>query len=422
MKSSIQTRYLAFLILKDIFEKKITLQLAFTKCKALSDMDAADAKFVRLLVSTVLRRYGQAKEILKSYLKKKLSGKNKDVELILLLAVVQLKFLKTAPHAAVDTSVELTKIAKKKYLSGFVNAVLHSISKAGETPLPDVLLNIPDWLLKRWFSYYGKEKTRAFVETFYTEPFLDISAKKENAFWAEKLGGTLLENGTIRCRFTENVPQMIGFEEGAWWVQEASAALPAELFTNVNKKFGADLCAAPGGKTAQLVAKGATLDAYDISPKRLERLSENLKRLDMQEKVNVICQDVLTIEPIEKYDFILLDAPCSATGTVKRHPDLYFLRTEADVDRIVELQRSLLEHSFKLLKKGGELVYATCSLDVAENEGLVQSFLKDHIEIERIPLQKEFLKPFLNEFGAVQVLPTMSRIQDGFYAVLLKKR
>ena len=421
MKSSLQTRYASFLILKDVLNKKITVPLALSNCKILNEMESMDVRFVRLLVLTTLRRYGQAKEILKRYLKKKLSGKNKDVELVLLLALVQLRFLNTAPHAVVDTSVELTKLLKQKYLSGFVNAVLHTASKDTDKTLPSVLLNIPEWLLSRWISYYGEEKTQSLVETFYTEPYLDISVKEHPDLWAQKLEGELLSTGTIRCRFNENVSSMSGFDDGVWWVQEASAALPAHLFTDVSGKLGADLCSAPGGKTAQLVFRGARVNAYDISEKRLEKLYENIRRLKIEDKVTVICQDALKIEGKEQYDFVLLDAPCSATGTIKRHPDLCFLREKEDIERISLLQRELLEKAVTLLKKGGELVYSTCSLDIIENEILVQNFLKDHMNIERIVPNKAFLKPFLNEYGAVQVIPSEKVLQDGFYAVLLKK-
>ena len=421
MKPALQTRLAAFLVLKEIFERKVTVQLAFSKCKLFKQLSEMDSKFVRLLVLASLRRYGQAKIILSEYLKKKLSGKKKDIELVLILAIVQLKFLNTPPHAVVDTAVELSKEIRQKHFSGLVNAILHAVSKDCDKLLPDMVENLPDWLAQKWITVYGKDQVRGFVEMFNTDPVLDISSKENPALWAQKLGGELLPTGSIRCHFTENVPSLDGFEEGSWWVQEASAALPALLFTSVEGKKGADLCSAPGGKTTQLVIRGATVDAYDISEKRLEKLKENMNRLNIGEKVTVICQDALQIEAKEQYDFVLLDAPCSATGTIKRHPDLMYLRQEEDIQRLAQLQKELLTHAFSLLKKGGELVYSTCSLEYEENEGLVQSFLKDHINIKRITPKDECLKPFLNEFGAVQVLPSKEVLQDGFYAVLLKK-
>ena len=218
-----------------------------------------------------------------------------------------------------------------------VNAILHAVSKDEDKPLPELVENLPEWLAKKWIAVYGKERVNGFVEMFNTDPVLDISSKENLDVWAQKLGGELLPTGTIRCHFTENVPALEGFEEGVWWVQEASAALPALLFTSVEGKQGADLCSAPGGKTSQLVIRGATVDAYDISEKRLEKLKENINRLNISEKVTVICKDALQIEAKEQYDFVLLDAPCSATGTIKRHPDLMYLRQEEDIHRLAQL-------------------------------------------------------------------------------------
>ena len=422
MKPSLQTRVAALYILRDVLDKKITVTLAFSRCQELKKMSPADEKFTRLMVLTTLRRYGQAKKILSSYVKKNLSGKKKDVERILILAIVQLYFLKTPPHAVVDTAVELAKFSKLIFFAGFVNGVLHAVCKGMTEKIPDILENLPLWLKESWVETYGEEQTRSFLKYFNSEPVLDISVKEAPDLWAEKLKGIVLSENTIRCSFIENVPSMLGFEEGAWWVQEASAALPALLFSDVIGKKGADLCSAPGGKTAQLVNRGAFVDAYDISANRLNLLKENLKRLQIEDKVSVVCSDALEIEEKEQYDFILLDAPCSATGTIKRHPDLMYLREKEDVLRLAKLQKELIQKSVKLLKKGGELVYSTCSLQKEENEDLINSVLNDYMNLERVTPLNPNLKPFLNEFGAVQVLPHVNGDQDGFYAVLLKKK
>lgn len=421
MKPSLQTRLASFLILKDVFEKKITVPLAFSKCKVMADLSPVDAKFVRMIVLTTLRHYGQSKEILKKFLKKKLSGKKKDVEFVLIMAVVQLKFLKTPPHAVVDTAVELIKHLKQKHFAPLVNAVLHSVSK-DEAELPDILTNLPDWLKEKWSKCFSEDKIRELLLYFTTEPYLDISVQSNPNEWADRLNASLLETGTLRCHFTEDVSLLDGFKEGKWWVQEASAGLPSLLFSSVKGLKGADLCSAPGGKTAQLVARGAFVDAYDISENRLKKLKENLVRLHIEDKVQVICSDALEINGEEKYDFVLLDAPCSATGTMKRHPELMFLRTKEDIERLSQLQYQLLEKAVSLVKSGGELVYSTCSLEPEENEFLIQSFLAEHPEVCRLTPKNEVLKSFLNEFGAVEVIPSKTVLQDGFYAVLLKKR
>lgn len=421
MKPALQTRLIAYLAVKDVVEKKMTAPYALAQIKNFNQLGELDTKFVKLLVFETLRHYGQSKTILNKYIKRKFSGKKKDIEYVLILAITQLKYLKTPSHAVVNMAVELTKEIKQKYFSGLVNAILHAISRDLDKNNPDVLLNLPDWMREKWIETYGEERVRSFIDVFNSAAFLDISVKDDAKGWAKKLNAEVLPTGTVRCAMVDNIQALPGFEEGAWWIQDASSALPAHLFSDVNGKKGADLCAAPGGKTAQLVSKGAMIDAYDISEKRLLRLKENLVRLNIEDKVTVICSDALQIKTDKLYDFVLLDAPCSATGTIKRHPDLLHIRTNEDVIRLSQLQNELLEHAVTLLKKGGELVYATCSLEKEENELLIQSFLKKHPNIKRLTPTASFLKPFLNEFGAVQVCPNSQVIQDGFYAVLLMK-
>ncbi len=421
MKPALQTRLIAYLAVKDVVEKKITAPLALNRIKNFNQLNELDSKFTKSLVFETLRHYGQAKTILNQYIKRKFSGKKKDVEYVLVMAIVQLKYLKIPSHAVVDTAVELIKEIKQKYFSGLVNAILHAISRNIDKNNPDALTNLPSWMCEKWVATYGEEQVRSFLDVFNGDMFLDISVKDDTEIWVKKLNAEVLPTGTLRCHMVENITSLDGYEEGAWWVQDASAALPVHLFSNVKGKRGADLCSAPGGKTAQLVAKGAYVDAYDISEKRLIRLKENIKRLNIEDKVTVICSDALQIEQDELYDFILLDAPCSATGTIKRHPDLLHIRTYEDVMRLSQLQKELLTHAVSLLKKGGELVYSTCSLEDEENELLIQSFLKEHTNMKRHTPTAPFLKPFLNEFGAVQVLPSNKIVQDGFYAVLLKK-
>lgn len=420
MKPFIQTRFCAYRILQQIIFQKKTLEGAFESYPALNELEKSDYHFVHLLVLTTLRRYGQAKELLKPFLSKPIPAKRQDIELVLLLGIVQLYFLKTSPHAAVDTSVELVRLLKQSSFTRLINGVLRAFVRTGlELPEPPLFVNLPLWLQQEWVKTYGHEKTQAFCEAFVSTPTLDITVKENPKFWAEKLNGTVLPTGTVRCLLSDKVSQLSGFESGDWWVQEASAALPAQLFTKTNGLKVADLCAAPGGKTAQLAVSGALVTAFDISEYRLRRLTENTKRLHLEDKVTVFCQDALTITDTEKYDLVLLDAPCSATGTVKRHPDLFFHRTKADSERLAVLQKKLLAIALKLVKTGGEVVYATCSLQSIENESVVQSVLKEFPQCERIQVTAEAMQGFLNDHGAIQVTPDKG--QDGFYAVLLRK-
>lgn len=421
MKPALQTRWAAYCILQQIVVQQKTLDVAFESHLALKKMSACDYHFTHLLVLTTLRRFGQVKELLKPFLSKPLPTKRQDMELILILGIVQLYFLKTPAHAAVDTSVELVRLLKQSSFTRLINGVLRAFVRTGLTAdEPPLTANLPIWLYQSWLQTYGIEKINAFCAAFVEEPALDISVKQDSEGWAQKLGGIVLPSETVRCSFEGAVTQLPGFKEGAWWVQEASASIPAQLFTQVKGLLVADLCAAPGGKTAQLAVRGARVIAYDISDYRLKRLKENMNRLGLAEKVVICCQDALIMTEVEKYDLVLLDAPCSATGTVKRHPDLFFHRTEADSQRLAALQKKLLANALQLVKKGGEVVYATCSLQAIENEEVVQAVLSDFPCVERVPLTDVRWQSFLNPQGAIQVTPDKG--QDGFYAVLLRKK
>lgn len=456
MNTALSARQCAFLILRAVIQAQKTLDEAFFPVQSqLETLSDSDKQFVRLLVLTVLRRYGQIQTLLSPFLKKPLPPKLFDVSLVLSMGTAQLVFLKTPAHAAVDTSVRLIKARKKEGLARVVNGVLRTMERALPTlQIPPAVTNIPDWLRADWQRFtlsplihsgntphptknqqteYSLDETPALISTQYSdaaatfadifiqEPDLDLTVKENPTAWAEKWEGLVLPTGSVRIHAKNDITQREGYSAGDWWVQEASAAIPAQLFPDVNGLRVADLCAAPGGKTAQLVNRGAIVDAYDISEKRLNRLRENMKRLRYEERVHVICRNALEIQipPTGLYDAVLLDAPCSATGTIRRHPDLLFHRTAADVTRLSQLQRALLQKAITLVKPGGYIVYATCSLQEAENEGVVQTVLAENKHIERIPVDAKW-DAFRTQTGAVQVLPTHH--QDGFYAALLRQK
>ncbi len=421
MDCVLESRQAAFRILKAIvFEQKTSdeaFRIVQTNC--LSD---SDRQFVRLLVLTTLRRYGQTQEILRLFMAKPLPTKRRDIGLILTLGIAQLLFLGTPAHAAVDTSVRLARYIKQPAFTRLVNGVLRQIERQKDTiVMPPCSANLPDELKNSWEQVYGKSKTNAIAEVLVTEPPLDITVKENPEKWAVLWQGNVLPTGSVRVESKSGIVERAGYETGDWWVQEASASIPVQLFPSVKGLRVADLCAAPGGKTAQLAVRGAFVDAYDISEKRLERLMENMKRLQLADFVRVKCGDALQIEvPAEGlYDCVLLDAPCSATGTIRRHPDLLFHRTMADINRLSQLQRQLLQKAWTLLKPNGYLVYATCSLQQEENETVVQWFVNQTETAERIAVSEKW-RSFMNDKGAVQVTPIHN--QDGFYAVLLHKK
>ncbi len=421
MDKALESRLTVFRILREIIYERKTSDDVFSRMK-LDCLSEPDKQFVRLLVMTVLRHYGQIGRILSLFLSKPLPKKRQDIGLVLSMGIAQIIFLKTPSHAAVDTSVKLVRFLKQESFTRLVNGVLRQLDRQKcQINIPSPICNVPDWLRLSWEKSYGLEQTNAIAEYLLKTPALDITVKEQPEKWADLWNGYVLPTYSVRTDFEGGITQRSGFNTGEWWVQEAAASIPAQLFPYLKGQRVADICSAPGGKTAQLVSRGAFVDAYDISEYRLKRLWENMKRLHFEDRVRICCCDGLKITPPTDglYDAILLDAPCSATGTIRRHPDLLFHRTYDDVMRLSLLQCQLLQHAFTLLKADGYLVYATCSLQAEENEHVVQKILERNPNMERACVPDRF-KEYCNDLGAIQTIPNMDL--DGFYAVLLHKK
>jgi len=352
----------------------------------------------------------------------------------LLIGAAQILFLDVPDHAAVDLSVRLAQADRyATHFAGVVNAVLRRLAREGKERLAalDVTtLDTPDWLMARWTAAYGAETARAIAVAAVHEPALDLTVKSDPQSWAEKLNGRVLPTGTVRTIAHGAVTALPGFAEGAWWVQDAAAALPARLLGDLRDRRVADLCAAPGGKTAQLTAAGAEVVAVDRAPARLKRLGDNLARLSL--RAELVCADVTEWNPEGAFDAVLLDAPCSATGTIRRHPDIPWNKSAADIDKLSALQRRLLSRASALTRAGGTLVYCTCSLELEENERIVTDLLVRDDTVQRLPIAPHEVfghTEFINADGDLRTLPCQlpdadSRFAglDGFYAARLVKR
>jgi 16S rRNA (cytosine967-C5)-methyltransferase len=259
--------------------------------------------------------------------------------------------------------------------------VLRRVAQNREASLiPSTVLDTPSWLLARWTKTYGRDTARAIAEANGHEPALDLTVKHDAADWAERLHGRALPTGTVRTLAHGAISLLPGFTEGAWWVQDAAAALPARLFGDLSGKHVADLCAAPGGKTAQLAFAGARVTAVDRSAARLARLNDNLSRLSL--KAEVVVVDALEWQN-GPFDAVLLDAPCSSTGTIRRHPDVPWLKGEADFAVLASLQQRLLDRAVELLKPGGTLVYCVCSLEPEEAEQQIAALIARDPRVKR---------------------------------------
>jgi 16S rRNA (cytosine967-C5)-methyltransferase len=431
-------RRIAADILDGVLRRRISLdeQLsgkgAHPGLAALADRDRA---LMRRLTATVLRRLGTLRHLIGGFLDKGFPTDAPRAETILLLGAAQILWLDVPDHAAVDLSVRLAQADRRaaRY-AGLVNAVLRKVTQSREVSKSNsVTRDTPGWLLKRWTKSYGREIARAIAEANGHEPGLDLTVKQNAADWAEHVHGRVLPTGSVRTLAHGAITLLPGFTEGAWWVQDAAASLPARLLGDVRGLAVADLCAAPGGKTAQLACAGARVTAVDRSPARLLRLRENLTRLALV--ADTVAADVLEWQPESSdaglFDAVLLDAPCSSTGTIRRHPDVPWLKNESDLTALTSLQERLLDRALQLLKPGGVLVYCVCSLEPEEAEMQITSLLARNAGFARKPVSAEEVaghKEFISPEGDLRTLPLHLPDPDphwsgldGFYAARLTR-
>jgi 16S rRNA (cytosine967-C5)-methyltransferase len=398
-----------------------------------SGLAERDRALVRALTASVLRGLGTLRHLIGLFLDAGPPAQAPRVETALLLGAAQILFLDVPDHAAVDLSVRLAQADRHaaRY-AGLVNAVLRRMAREGAERLAGLdqpVLDTPPWLMARWSENYGAATARAIAAAHGHEPALDLTVKCDPETWAARLDGRLLPTGSVRTIRHGAVATLPGFAEGSWWVQDAAAALPARLLGNVSGLRVADLCAAPGGKAAQLAAAGARLTAVDRSPARLERLRGNLARLSLE--AELVCADVEEWAA-EPFDAVLLDAPCSSTGTIRRHPDVPWLKQPSDIAALAALQRRLVTRAAALIRPGGILVYCTCSLEPEEGERAIAELLARDASVRRVPIMASELSghaEFITKDGDLRTLPCHFPDSDprfagidGFYAARLEKR
>src|SRR6478672_7075300 len=401
--------------------------------KTLADRDRA---LMRRLVATILRRLGTLGHLLSRLLDRGIPTDAPRAQSALLIGAAQILWMDVPDHAAVDLSVRLVQSDRRaaKY-AGLVNAVLRRCAREGQPLIDEVksqTLDVPPWLLNRWIAHYGETVARDIATAISHEPSLDITVKSDAAQWATRLHGETLPTGSVRTLLQGPVTMLPGFAEGQWWVQDAAAALPARLFGDVAGKTLVDLCAAPGGKTAQLAQAGARVIAVDRSAPRMARLRDNLARLALD--VDSVVTDAAEWQGGSHkggFDGILVDAPCTSTGTIRRHPDVAWLRQEADLVALTALQKRLLLSAVALLRPGGTLVYCTCSLEPEEGEHAISALLAAEPGMRRVPIEAgevAGLTEILTAEGELRTLPSHLPHQDprlggldGFYAARLVK-
>jgi 16S rRNA (cytosine967-C5)-methyltransferase len=399
-------RRLAWNAVTEALKRRAPLDDMLDEFAAQERLSGRDEALARAIAVVTMRRLGT----IGWALRERLDKGPRDERLLHLLAVgaAQILFLDVPDHAAVDTAVELAQGDQRlRHAGGLINAVLRRVAREREAILSgaEPWLDTPGWLEARWIAQYGEPLATAIAKAHRAMASVDLTVKEDPHAWAERLGGILLPTGSVRLTERTAIRDLPGYEDGAWWVQDAAAALPARLLAPQPGERIADLCAAPGGKTAQLAAAGAQVLAVDRSAKRLKRLEENLARLRLTAATRAIDAEKLDEPP---FDAILLDAPCSATGTIRRHPDVAWTKGEEDVRKLAGLQTRLLDKAAGLLKPGGRLVFCTCSLEAEEGERQAASFLDRHPDFSRRPVMPDEvggLAECLTPEGDVRTLP-----------------
>ena len=380
-------------------------------------LDGRDRAFARALVLATLRHLGPIDRALTARLKKTPPD---AVVHILRLGLAQALVLKTPAFAAVGTSVDLAGALKEtRPFKGLVNAILRALTR-DPPPMDEATSLAPPWLMARWQIAYGHDLAREIAATIALEPETDLSLKDTAP---GDLEGRLLPGGTFRTALRGDVATWPGFAHGAWWVQDASAAIPARVLDARPGEAVLDLCAAPGGKTLQLALAGASVVALDRSADRLKRLSENLARMKLE--AEVVVADAVTWPDMRVFDAVLLDAPCSATGTFRRHPDVLWAAAPGDIASLVRVQSQLLDASLARLKPGGRLVYCVCSLEPEEGEHQVAALLARRTDVSLVPIDPGKVgapAAGLRADGTLRILPHHREGgTDGFYIAQLSK-
>ncbi len=406
-----------------------TLDEALDQCRSFNALEGPDRSFAHALAASVLRRRGAIDHLIGLYIDRPLPKRSARATDILRLAAAQSLILKTPDHAVVSTAVALTEDYRETAAyGGLVNAVARKIAAKGPESLEKLSerIDTPGWMWRGWERAFGADAARAIAKANASEARIDLTPRDptDAAALAEAVGGVLLSTGSVRLLAGARVTTLPGFDDGRFWVQDAAAAIPARLFGDLHGKRVFDLCAAPGGKTMQLAASGGTVIAVDESGDRLKIVAENLARTKLL--AETIKADVLRWKPDDPADAVLLDAPCTATGTIRRHPDVLWTKTEDSLRALTGMQARMIDRAVEMTKPGGMIVYCVCSLQAEEGEKQIAAALARQPALARVPIGLEEVGGLavLTREGDLRTMPSMLAADggiDGFYAARLMR-
>ena len=414
-----------------VIKQKRMLETALDHAPGFAEMSVRDRAFARAIAAVTFRRLGQTRTVLDKFLSRPLSETSDGAQAILVTGAAQMLWLDSPAHAVVSSAVSLAAERQDSHrLKGLINAVLRKVDREGREVLKGTVPrdNLPDWLRESWRAAYGPGGLSGIVNAMMATPPLDLTLKNpaERDKWAEALDARVLANGSLRLNSVGDVRALAGFREGAWWAQDAAASMPAMLLGAQPGESVIDMCAAPGGKTLQLAARGARVTAVDTSEARLKRLHENLSRTGLSAEIEIA--DGRRFKPAERPDAVLLDAPCTATGTLRRHPEATVIKRPSDIGKLAKLQRELAGSAVRMLKPGGRLVVCTCSLQPEEGEEFAADLLKAHRELKTVPIRSEECPEMdrgLSQQGWLRLTPAMwSGLGgiDGFFIARFQKQ
>jgi len=432
----LSARYAAFDALQSITRDGLSLDEAFEQALKKQGIEGGrERAFARQVLMSTLRHIPAIDKIMNQNMDKQLEDRDLATRNWLRLGLAQVLFMEIEDRAAVHSTVELMGQSRDKGVrnkKGLANAVLRNTVRTKDKKLAQIknpLTSLAAWLRKRWTSNYGSETVLSIARQALVEPPVDLSLKpgERAEKWAETLGGKAMGTSVVRLDKAGDIARLEGYEDGKWWVQDVAATIPARLLGDVKGKDVADLCAAPGGKTLQLAAQGAHVFAIDRSGQRLKRLRDNLKRTGLT--AQIVEADALDWMPGQTFEHILLDAPCSATGTIRRHPDLAINKTSGDIIGLSGLQAKLLRRAFDHLAPQGTLLYCTCSLEPEEGEEVINAFLQEQPTAQNTPITADEIAPIpasaITDSGFVRTIPCMLEDDggmDGFFMARLTKK
>jgi 16S rRNA (cytosine967-C5)-methyltransferase len=410
-------RLAAAQLISAVIHDRATLDAAFAAAPAFAGLEGRDRAFAAAVARAALRAYGPIRAALDARIARPLAKGAELADALLVAGAAEILVLKAPAHAAVNEAVAAARTDRKaSAFAGLINAVLRRIADAPDLvdAAPDRAL-VPPAVWTRWRAAYGEAAADAIAGAARSQPPLDLTVKADAEGWAARLGGATLNPASLRLPDgAGEVSALPGYSDGAWWVQDAAAALPARLLAVRPGETVADICAAPGGKTLQLAAAGGQVTAVDIAPGRLARLRENLERCALS--AEVVTADAATWAPGRTFDAVLVDAPCSATGTCRRQPEVLWRLDLRSLHQLARTQSAILANAARLVRPGGRLVYAVCSLEPEEGEAVVAGAAGLGLRADPVRADEvDGCSEMLADSGFVRVLPHHAGGRDGFF-------